>query len=563
VAQRRYDHEQWARQQSLEYEREQRAATAAEKAAERKRKQAAIAAGKEQAHELNVETAATVERLTSVLVCGLDRPSWLDLATLLRRDQPAPLDLGSRDRPDSRPVWEDYMPPPPGALSAVFGGRARHDRRVEEARAEFDDALAAYDRAETTRQRWVREARTRHRLALEKHTAGVAEHNQAIGALRAGLASRDRESVEAYVEMVLARTPLPHDVPHQAEVAYSPRGEQAVVRFELPPADVVPAIANYTFVGTSGGLREKKRPDAESRRLYRSIVSQIALLYMRDLLEADLELENVELGGHVHAINSATGQREYPCLISFAVDRERYQTLNLRDVTSEKCLTHLNALVSRHPHAVEPVTPVRDFDLARYSFVESVDVVAGLDSRSDLTKMTPTEFEHFVRQLFEARGLEGWTTDRVGDDGVDAVVVNRDPIVGGLTIVQAKKYTRVLGVNHIRELVGAMDEKRAGRGILVTTSWFASGCWTKATENGRVELIDGPRLRWLCQEHLDMDVLVAPPVGRATTWSPLHRRETVHAAESLCAAAARSRNVQTPSAPARIASYGLRAGQPA
>jgi restriction system protein len=190
----------------------------------------------------------------------------------------------------------------------VFGGRARHDRRVEEARAEFDDALAAYDRAETTRQRWVREARTRHRLALEKHTAGVAEHNQAIGALRAGLASRDRESVEAYLEMVLARTPLPHDVPHQAEVAYSPRGEQAVVRFELPPADVVPAIANYTFVGTSGELREKKRPDAESRRLYRSIVSQIALLYMRDLLEADLELENVELGGHVHAINPATGQ---------------------------------------------------------------------------------------------------------------------------------------------------------------------------------------------------------------------------------------------------------------
>ena len=148
------------------------------------------------------------------------------------------------------------------------------------------------------------------------------------------------------------------------------------------------------------------------------------------------------------------------------------------------------------------MTPVRDFDLARYSFVESVDAVSGLDSRPDLTRMTPTEFEHFVRQLFEARGLEGWTTERTGDDGVDAVVLNRDPMVGGLTIVQAKKYTRVLGVNHIRELVGAMDEKRAGRGILVTTSWFASGCWTKASENGRVELIDGPRLRYLVQEHL-------------------------------------------------------------
>ena len=86
------------------------------------------------------------------------------------------------------------------------------------------------------------------------------------------------------------------------------------------------------------------------------------------------------------------------------------RVFNLRDVRPDVCLHHLNALVSHHPHFVQPVTPIRDFDLARYSFVESVDVVASLDSRSDLTKLTPTEFEHFVRQLFEARGLEGWTT---------------------------------------------------------------------------------------------------------------------------------------------------------
>jgi hypothetical protein len=29
-------------------------------------------------------------------------------------------------------------------------------------------------------------------------------------------------------------------------------------------------------------------------------------------------------------------------------------------------------------------------------------------------------FEHFVRQLFEARGLKGWTTERTADDRVDA-----------------------------------------------------------------------------------------------------------------------------------------------
>jgi restriction endonuclease len=94
----------------------------------------------------------------------------------------------------------------------------------------------------------------------------------------------------------------------------------------------------------------------------------------------------------------------------------------IRCANPDVCLHHLNALVSHHPHLVEAVTPIRDFDLARYSFAENVDVGC-LDSLPDLTKMSPTDFEHFVRQLLEASGLEGWTTQRSG--GVDAVVQPR------------------------------------------------------------------------------------------------------------------------------------------
>jgi restriction system protein len=508
------------RQQAREQERQRRAEAAEQKAVERERKAQEVAAGRAEAERLNAELAGRMAQLESILQSGLDRPARIDLAGLVRRDELPLLDLGDRATARPRPQWSDFAPPEPGPLAGLFGARGRFERRLAAAREAFERAGREHDRAEMLRQQWVRQQRARHDEAVRAHRSEVEHHNRRVEAIAVGLRERDRESVQAYLELALARTPLPDGLPRQVEVAYSPRGEQAVVRFELPTVEVVPQAASYTYVVTTAMMRQKARPAGQVAQLYRSLVSQIALLYMRDLFEADPDLDNVELGGHVHAINPATGQREYPCLISVAVDRATYTGINLRDVTPEVCLRHLNALISHHPHLVEPITPVRDFDLARYAFAESVDVVAGMDSRADLTKLTPVEFEHFVRQLFEARGLKGWTTERTGDDGVDAVVINPDPIVGGLTIVQAKKYTRVLGVNHIRELVGAMDEKRAGRGIIVTTSWFASGCWTKAAENGRVELIDGPRLRHLVQKHLNMDVLVAPPTGRVRTWRP-------------------------------------------
>jgi restriction system protein len=77
--------------------------------------------------------------------------------------------------------------------------------------------------------------------------------------------------------------------------------------------------------------------------------------------------------------------------------------------------------------------------------------------------------------------------------------------------VQAKRYSKVIGVSHIRELAGAMEEKKAGWGILITTSWFTPGCWEKARQHGRMELIDGERLKFLIKEYLHKDVLIGIP----------------------------------------------------
>jgi restriction system protein len=415
----------WHRQEAL---RLQRQSAAAEETAERQRRLRETEDGKATAQRLNEDLSAQVGRLESILRRGLDREAAIDLNTLVRGDEFPPLDLGSDPVAASPPAWK--APPEPAAFTGLFGARTRYEQRLAAARDAFERAQVDYDRAEEARQERVHEQTARYEAARRAHEDEVARHNRRLAELASGLRNRDRESVQWYLELTLSRTFLPEGVPHVAELAYSPQGEQAVVRFELPSVEVIPPVDSYTYVATTSTLREKKRPMAEIAQLYRSVVSQITLLYMRDVFESDPELDNVELAGHVRSVNPATGQWEYPCLVSVATDRATYSTLSLHDVRPDVCLHHLNALVSRHPHHVEAVTPIRDFDLARYSFVENVDVVAGLDSRPDLTKMSPTEFEHFVRQLFEASGLEGWTTQRSGDDGVDAVVINRDPLVG-------------------------------------------------------------------------------------------------------------------------------------
>jgi restriction system protein len=182
------------------------------------------------------------------------------------------------------------------------------------------------------------------------------------------------------------------------------------------------------------------------------------------------------------------------------------------ELDPELCLRgFLNAIISPHPYELEPVRPVLQFDLSRYKFIDEVDVIAGLDSRTDLLTLKPVEFEHLVRELFEAIGLKSWVTQSSRDDGVDAVAVNEDPIVGGLCIIQAKRYSGVVGLESVNALAGVMNDKAAAKGILVTTSWVGKASRDFAARTGRMEIIEGRHLKSLLQEQLGLDVLIGLP----------------------------------------------------
>jgi restriction system protein len=108
-------------------------------------------------------------------------------------------------------------------------------------------------------------------------------------------------------------------------------------------------------------------------------------------------------------------------------------------------------------------------------------------------------------------GMEAWNTQASKDDGVDAVATNKEPIFGGLCIIQAKRYRSAVGVDAVRELVGAMHDTRATKGILVTTSWVTSDGHAFANRQGRIEIMECDHIKYLCKKHLDRDVLISLP----------------------------------------------------
>jgi restriction system protein len=267
---------------------------------------------------------------------------------------------------------------------------------------------------------------------------------------------------------------------------------------------------------TKDVVQPEPRKDAQIKKLYGQLIARVALRTLAEAFDATpvTLVSNIVFNGYVSAKDRTTGKSIRPLLISTHATRDSFSEIVLDEpeLDPEACLrAHLNAVVSPHPYDLEAVRPVVQFDLSKYKFVEEMDVVAGLDSRMDLLALKPVEFEHLIRQLFEAIGMKSWVTQASRDEGVDGVATNEDPIVGGLCIIQAKRYSKIVGLEATHALARVMEDKNAAKGVLVTTSWVGKASRDFAARNGRIEIIEGRHLKSLLLEHLGKDVLISLP----------------------------------------------------
>jgi restriction system protein len=126
---------------------------------------------------------------------------------------------------------------------------------------------------------------------------------------------------------------------------------------------------------------------------------------------------------------------------------------------------------------------------------------------SIVKQVNPTYFEQIVVDLLVAMGYGGnrqdaanAVTKKSGDEGIDGVI-KEDRLGLDVIYVQAKRWEGTVGRPEIQKFAGALQGKRASKGVFITTSAFSrEAVEFSKTISSKIILINGDKLAQLMIE---------------------------------------------------------------
>ncbi|MEK3762656.1 restriction endonuclease [Paenibacillus sp. FSL P4-0338] len=110
---------------------------------------------------------------------------------------------------------------------------------------------------------------------------------------------------------------------------------------------------------------------------------------------------------------------------------------------------------------------------------------------AEIDKMEGVQFEQYLGHLFRSQGYKAEVTQAAGDYGAD-LVLSKD---GKRIVVQAKRYSKNVGLKAVQEVRGAVSHYGASAAWVVTNRDYTEQAYKLAKSNnvrliGREELIE-------------------------------------------------------------------------
>lgn len=465
--------------------------------------------GKELAEEMTADAALRRDRLKNTLRHTLtidDAVNWdvlKDHSKFQRQKYP---------KQPQEQILTAGAPPPlkVGFFQAIFGQRKKLERRYQESLAEYalkteriqkknSDAHALWVKE---RDKWNAEQDAQMQKFLQKQE----KENAKVDALKAAWEEGQPEAVEEHASIVLEASDHDDVVPKQWDVQYDPKTKLLLVHYMLPTPDQLPTVKSVRYIASTGELKETKISDRDLKALFDDLCYQICLRTIHELFEADIpnNLDSIAFNGWTKSIDRATGQQVNSTIISVMVKKDEFLEINLEHIEPKACFKSLKGVSASSLIGLTPIAPIIEFEKVDKRFIDARSVEVADDGATNLAAMNWEEFEHLVRELFEkefsSRGGEVRVTRSSSDGGVDAVAFDPDPISGGKIVIQAKRYTRTVGVSAVRDLYGTTMNEGAIKGILVTTSDYGPDAHKFASDKP-LTLLTGSHLLHLLEKH--------------------------------------------------------------
>lgn len=365
---------------------------------------------------------------------------------------------------------------------------------IAEANADVAKVRDAY---RTAMETVVKSDLAAYKAAKEAYTKACCEETAMFIADINAYKQGNTASLLAYFNTGLRLVALPVWFSNKFNVGFDPTAEALIIEIELPN---LPEVVLQKTVVTSTGKVSERPANRKEATLALSIIHPLALLRLAcetARLDTSGKLKLVVLNGWVAYRSKSTGQPLTAYIASLVSDPEELRKVSLPNVDVFAAFQHLrgqSAFVVDDVIAIKPQLVLNRDDPR---FIAAKDVIQGLNSRTNLATMDWQDFEHLIRDLFErlyqGNGVEVKVTQASRDRGVDAVVLDPDPIRGGKTVIQAKRYVNTVDVSAVRDLYGTVHNEGASRGILVTTSSFGPDAYRFA-EGKPLTLINGSQL---------------------------------------------------------------------
>ena len=512
--------ETWNARQEAERKRAERAIAA--KDAEEKNNIAAKRT--REAQEVHVQLSKTLEHTLSINNT-VDWDSLLDNSAYPEPEPRRPVLPPSPKLPDlprepqtSDPRFQSKL----GFMDRLVSGRRA--KKEEAARNAFKAAYDEWNTSAAAQKQKHSEAVEKHKQALleadKKHDEALChwheeskkykmardDRNTEILAKKEKYLAGNANSIMNYCGMVLEKSSHANFLPHSFELEYSPQNRILIVDYRLPAPGDIPTLVEVRYVKSREEFIEKHISGSKLNQMYDDLLYQIALRTIHELFESDVisALDSVVFNGYVESIDLATGQETTACLLTVQTTSNEFEGINLASVEPRACFRKLKGVSSARLHNLAAVAPILSLSREDRRFAPSQDVVDSIMEGDNLAAMDWEDFEHLIRELFEEEfsvvGGEVKVTRASRDGGVDAVIFDPDPLRGGKTVVQAKRYTNTVGVSAVRDLYGTLMNEGANKGILVTTSHYGPDAYEFAKGKPLV-LLSGGNLLNLLEKH--------------------------------------------------------------